>query len=291
MLLIFIQVCTSVYSLLSASNASDARVMERSLASLTGLARCPAGLDSILHGLFDGSFALLKGSIVGFVDSDGTLLQLLRLVVDYSENQLTRLKNNSCFELYKITYQVLQLFAKRFSMQDIVFCLSSNSQDSVTLFKNDALLLLLELLNNLSNKDFSFVEDSSEEFNQSFETEVRVVLLYGFQMMSLIVNVEVLTNYPITASKYYSFVGYICTTYMPEIVQWANEMSPAEGKQKLGDLVQQLLWAVSGSMEGAVARQALQVQMVHVLLESGLIYFLVFANLCYTPASLHAASQ
>jgi hypothetical protein len=228
--------------------------MERSLSSLSGLARCPSGLDPVLHSLFDGCFPVLKASIHKYAHSDVLLKLYLGLLRDFAEVQLSRLNNNSCFELYKNCYELLQLYAKRFASSDLH---SASMDEEAVHFKNESCWVLLELLNHLSSRDFSFSEDCSDALNRSFEEEVASVLLFGLQTMTPVITVDILRAFPLTADKYFSFVAFVAGTYMGSLVQWLNGLQPEEGRRRLFDIVQHLLWG-PGSYDAATARQALQ---------------------------------
>ena len=229
--------------------------------------RCSSGQDSTLHGLFDASWAILRASMRQYVDADDVLRPYLNLLQRYAEHQLSRLKSQSCMELYKTAYDVLDIYKKRFSHSSHTRNNNNNNSGGAAseedeggdqLFRNDACLSLLELLNHLSSKDFAFSEDCAEQINYSFEREVATVLLHGLEILLPIVTMDVIRNYPNISERFFSFCAFITASYAADIARWLNGLSAADNQYTLHELLLRLHCG-SNVLEAATARQALQV--------------------------------
>lgn len=141
----------------------------------------------------------------------------LTMLTDCAEHLISRLDNIACFELYKSSYEILEIYSCRFQ-----------SLDKTTLSNKSALLDtqaaqivdVLCLLNNLSTKEFSFSEDYTEEISQSFEAEIAEVLLRGIEFITPLISIEILDGYPVMSVKYFSFIAFLTSSLFNRIVQW-----------------------------------------------------------------------
>lgn len=222
------------------------------------LYRCSTGQDHFLFRLFDVCWPNLRASIRLYVDADDILKQYLTLLMLYAEHQLTRLPSTSCIALYQTTYEVLSIYHKRFALCEQR---SEHADEEAVLFRNEACLHILELLNHLSSKDFSFTEDCAESINLSFEQEISAVLLHGLELIIPILSTENLHTFPTTAEKFYGFVAFVTSSYVVEMARWLNAKAGTEGARILHEIILRLHCGAS-AVDSAAARSALQVRWV-----------------------------
>ena len=215
--------------------------------------RSPTGQDQILHSLVDACLPILKIEMLTYSDRDDIIKNYLFMLRDYAENQICRLNNKSCFELYKCSFELLQIYSSKFKT-------ATQSTHILTeeaiAFRNESILYILELLNELSSQEFSFSEDLPVDLSLSFEKEVSTVLFYGLQITIPIVTVEILQFFQKTADKYFLFISFITATYLSNLIIWIKALS--DGFDIFGCLIQQLMWGCS-NVDGTTARLALQV--------------------------------
>jgi hypothetical protein len=229
--------------------------------------------------------------------------KFLLLIKIYSENQLTRLNSQSCYELYKTFYEILLFINQKFSTSTTTTAITTNTNnntknmllfdinllsnfnsnnndndnnniDEILSYKNEIFLIILEILNNLSTNDFSFIEDVTNKINKNFELEAITILLHGLEIITKIIPSELLQLFPCTADKYFSFVSFITNAYINNLVFFVNNNSNnnnsssnsndindnfiIEKKIFFGKLVNKLKLFVC-SYDSNISRQALQV--------------------------------
>ena len=241
------------------------------------LCRVPIGFDDVLQPLLKSSFSFLRDRVKQFRDDEGLTSMHLAMLTDCAEHLISRLDNSVCYELYKSSYEVLEIYSYRFQSLDKTIL----SNKSALLNTHAAQIVdVLSLLNNLSTKEFSFSEDYTEEISQSFEGEIAEVLLKGVEFITPLVSVEILDGYPVMSVKYFSFIAFLSSSFFNRIVQWVYKnpqvygiqtsmidpyhfLKPLcmygliKGKDFLLQLLQQLLWAVTCS-SATVAKDSLQ---------------------------------
>eukprot|EP01038_Epipyxis_sp_PR26KG_P010083 gene10083-13549_t len=282
----FSQLCTAMFNQISNlinNDSSQANItqIERILACLRGLARCPKGQDVTLHNLFDSSLPVLHSHInQNYMSSDVIIESYILLIRDYAEFQLIRLNNNSCYELYKLSHQLLTIFQQRLSQQTnkkhqqsstsmtiMSSMMHSNNNNNLNQqevdFKNDLCLYIIELLNHLSTKDFSFNDDFAHHLNRSFEQEVSIVLLYGLQVIIPFISQATIQSLPIITEKYFSFISYIVNSYIDQFIHWihlSNDHNNTLDMKKIEVFQMLIQHLVNGTvlLDGATARIALQ---------------------------------
>lgn len=208
-----------------------------------------------MYALFDASWPILRASIRLYVDADDILKQYLTLLTLYAEHQLSRLPSTSCIALYQTAYEAFSIYHKRFSIAEQR---SENADEEAVLFRNESCLHILELLNHLSAKDFSFTEDCAEGVNQTFEQEISAVLLHGLELIIPLLSEENLRNFPTTAEKYYAFMAFVTSSYVVEMSRWLNAKQGGDGPRILREIVVRLHCGAS-AVEAPAARAALQV--------------------------------
>ena len=241
------------------------------------LCRVPIGFDDVLQPLLKSSFSFLRDRVKQFRDDEGLTSMHLAMLTDCAEHLISRLDNSVCYELYKSSYEVLEIYSYRFQSLDKTIL----SNKSALLNTHAAQIVdVLSLLNNLSTKEFSFSEDYTEEISQSFEGEIAEVLLKGVEFITPLVSVEILDGYPVMSVKYFSFIAFLSSSFFNRIVQWVYKNSQVygiqtsvidpyhffkplcmygfiKGKDFLLQLLQHLLWAVTCS-SATVAKDSLQ---------------------------------
>ena len=241
------------------------------------LCRVPIGFDDVLQPLLKSSFSFLRDRVKQFRDDEGLTSMYLAMLTDCAEHLISRLDNSVCYELYKSSYEVLEIYSYRFQSLDKTIL----SNKSALLNTHAAQIVdVLSLLNNLSTKEFSFSEDYTEEISQSFEGEIAEVLLKGVEFITPLVSVEILDGYPVMSVKYFSFIAFLSSSFFNRIVQWVYKnpqvygiqtsmidpyhfLKPLcmygliKGKDFLLQLLQHLLWAVTCS-SATVAKDSLQ---------------------------------
>lgn len=226
--------------------------------------KCPRGEDATLHALFDACWSrFLRANVALYGDgaADDVLLQYLQMLCVFSEHQLARLKSQSCRELYSASYQLLQLLKARFE-QLLREAQAGALREESTNFRNEACSQVLDLLNHLTSKEFSFTEDSLEATeNESFEGEVSAVLIFGLQVMVPMTTEAVLQGFPSTTAKFASFCAYFLASYVVDFAQWlAAALPPEESREAFAAVLNRLVWCAAFCPNGTAAREALQVR-------------------------------
>lgn len=181
--------------------------------------------------------------MVQYSDNEGLLTMYFFMLRECAEYFISRLDNVTCFELYKSSYGLLQLFSPPLRAGDASTTRSESIYD------------LLCLLNHLSTKEFAFSEDYTQEVSYSFEAEIAVVLLCGLEIIVPVVTVDTLEGYPATEEKYFSFIAFLTSAFFNQMIRWIYDS--AKGKEIWLQLIQHLLWGVT-SIRASSGREALQ---------------------------------
>ena len=250
--------CEAIFSQVQHINAKNANsvTMDTVLCSLRGIARSPKGFNVILQDLFDASLSVIHANIKQYLEHDNIFTSYLLVLKEYTEYQLTSLRNSSCLELYKICYSFLKVFCDRFSQS------ATNISETEFEFRNTSFLYTVELINNLSYKDFDFPDFDSTMGDmcdaKSFESETATVLYYGLEVMIPLLSEQMLSFSPKIAENYYSFVSYIFSLYGNYFINWAQGHEYKEVHKYFHTLIAQLLFGFK-NVDVQVGRQALQV--------------------------------
>lgn len=192
---------------------------------------------------------------------------------------MNKLRKKSTNTLYRASYAAILMFRERLKYSSVRASAGNNDSNGSlrdaeeSSAKNDLLLIMLELLNHLSTKDFLLdFDDVSTPHNghngisgsASEETiEVPTVLLNGMQVIVPVIDVAMLRDYPRTCDRYYSFTAFMCSTYSTELPSAISSQAPptVSGDEHvygfLNVLIQHLLWA-AGAIDSTTARLALQ---------------------------------
>jgi len=239
--------------------------VQQYVACLRGLATIPRGQDRVIYGLFDASlpvlaWALTHGGLGGEDDVTKAILLLLR---DFAEHKLAGLPHQSSLALYQTAMTALQTFSLRLKAAPVAAAGTAAAEEEIS-FRSDILLHILELLNHLSSKDFSFDDDEEVaiqgldcERGFSFHVTVAEVLLFGFEMVAQLVTPDVLRNYPATCERYLSFAAFLSSTYGEDLGSKLQKQDEAQARVLLSTLMQHLLWG-AGAIDASAARLALQ---------------------------------
>lgn len=176
-------------------------------------------------------------------DCDDLLRQFLNLLLNIGEYQLLNLSNNSCMEMYRTTYEIMQIFSQRFQITPT----ASVRSEEENMFKSELSILLLDVLNTLSIKDFEFFDDDKSDQYQSFENEISLILINGLEILLPMISVEILENYARVAERLFSFITFLSGNYMVKLVQWINQRFQNNthlnnSNTTLHDLLSRLLW-------------------------------------------------
>ncbi len=288
------------------------RMKRMILSCFTGLARSPNTNeeDLTLFQLFDAWWTWLSGHIqttpIGLNgklptttlslslflgDSDDLLISYTYLLRDFSEHQLPRLYDDtSSAKLYSAFASLLLHYTYRLSrssnntgstMSSNVTCKDKeDSNEEAIAFQSDSSLLLLDVLNHLSLKEFSLFDDTdnSEGTNsnpigggasvqQYFHSlagqggtlslqDIPRILLFGFETMLPLIKTDILLSFPLTAERYFSFVVFLCGSHLDLLVQWLNNHTSSY--QVCTMLIEQVIVGMTLT-DATTARMAFQV--------------------------------
>lgn len=253
------------------------------------------GRVQLIHSLFDQTIPIiLKDYHQVLRDHDDILKALLLLVHDYAEHQMAALSQYSATTLYVVTLALLTISSSRLQRPSIS---NSSSNDHINLqqqneqeYRSDIVLLLLQLLNHLSTKDFSIDDEEtvSSQVNDpsyipyldglitsflnqgiishqhnilsysqsSFVSIVSKVLVYGMTVFIQLLSADFLRSYPTTCNRYFSFISFLLSVYQ---VEFASELLVYQNNSinLLQILSDHLLWG-AGMIDTTVACMAFQ---------------------------------
>ena len=267
--------------------------VKRIIACLNGLAKAPPGQDETLQKLFDAFFQAItspnpsqghvsKGNSFQHLlkQQDEVLMLFAKMLRDYSEYQLSRLYDTSARLLYSTVAMVLSIFQQRLAVFQSFTLLLPSEQGNATSprrnqdvlyeenidFINEALHLLLEILNHLSTKEFLFSEypvmlspSSVMGTKTDAQHDIPSVLIFGLQMMIPLIQLPILTSYPPIVEKYLSFLLFLCNSSMKSLMIWWNHQLSAEQSLQYFVLLMKQLLIAMGGVDGTTARMAIQV--------------------------------
>jgi hypothetical protein len=224
------------------------------MAYLRGMATCQSrrdGQEKLLHSLFDKSFPILSWSMQFFKAFDDTIEEYILLVRDYAEIQLPALTKGSSLILYRSALSVLETLNGRFKQAVI-------DEESEAVFRSNALLRVLELLNHLATKDFLLDDDfNTNDVNDgNASATIADVLIYGLDFLIPIITPDLLRSFPLTCDRYFSFLSFMVSVYEDQLGLKISRLDENAGKIYLNTFVQHMLWG-AGAIDGCSARLAL----------------------------------
>ena len=198
----------------------------------------------------------------------------MQLLIIFTEIHISKLHSTSCLHLYTTSYEVFSLYNNRLH---IYISKAEQIDEESILFRNESCLYILELLNHLASKDFAFTEDCAENINEQFQNQIIIVLLHGFKLIFPIITIETMKNFPQTSEKFFSFLTFLLSSYIVNIVQWLNSLSIEENQNMLYQIIMRLYYG-SCMVDAPIARLSLQVSLYYILL---LLQLLLLLHILY----------
>jgi hypothetical protein len=274
-----IQNCNSKEEILQIQNKE---LLNKTIASLRGMARSPSlyGMDKILRQLYDYCLPIITFCLQFYNDAeaDDVIENVLSLLNDYSEYKLDALPQTSTLFLFRASLTALELLAKRIQTPLTAIALGSQiAIEEESSWRSRILLTSLELLNNLSSKDFSleYEDNDNDTINaanalqngnssnnndnnnssNTVEKEVSQVLIFGICSLVPTMSDTLLRDYPQLCDRYFAFISYIFNSYHDEISEHMQQSGIDISIIFLNTLFDHLLWA-SGGIESSAARYA-----------------------------------
>lgn len=198
-----------------------------------------------------------------YCNNDGITLIMAQLLSEYTANHILDLNSRSTMILFQTSEAFLS------TMKNRLIIINENSHEAEIVFKNEMIGVLLQLLNDLSSKDFLFFDDDDDDDNDDrshssgnrshlhVEEVVSSVLLLGLSIFIELISADNLRQFPETCDKYYSYISFIMNGYMKKFA--AILLGMEQGVSVLSTLFQHLLWGC-GSVRLSASRMALNVR-------------------------------
>ena len=187
-------------------------------------------------------------------DMDQILLFLTIMLGEYAESQLSSLSKNSVEILYYSSMNVLQLINKRFQKGPTNATVCPADEE---VYKSDILSQCLNLLNQLSTKDFLFTDDNNGSDSNSL-IPVSAVLFSGIEIVVPHITEQLLKPFLKLQDRYFTLLTFIMNTYIDVFAQRLLEMPITIASNYLSKILSICLWGM-GALESITARLALQV--------------------------------
>lgn len=251
---------TTTASSLSSVVDRNKYLFEVAMACMKGVAGSPRGKgkeEAIVHELFNVCLPVASTSITVYGTFDDMTKLFLLVLCRYAEFQLPYLDTRSSNILYSACLQLLQLFSVRLATVVAV----TNAEDVA--YRSDVIYHLLELLNHLSNKDFTFDDDDASRSDSGISNGVASIslsslLLLGLEVLLPLLSADLLRSFPKTCDRYYSFVAFVVSSHSKELALRFQQATSDSSVAFLSKLINEhLLWGSSG-IDTAAARLSLQ---------------------------------
>jgi hypothetical protein len=177
--------------------------------------------------------------------------------------------------------------------------ISQSSADTESSFRENYLTRCLELLNHLANKDF-FDFDPIDDLDASVpplfrttntnipsssgpvdqQAEVVNILLFGIEIISKIINADLLRSFPSVTEPYFSFLTYLFCSHEKAFCQrMISTHSPyPRYNNTLQLIVEQLLWG-AGAISSIAGRFALQGNLINMRISINCIIKLTYQTI------------
>lgn len=244
------------------------------------------GVSKTVHSLLDSCLTKLSASL-GHMFSpsqrnvfedvvDNVLMYYSIVLREYTEYQLPSMAASSTLVLYQTCGMQLQWICARVGALAQV-----NTAASITPHiscDNDFLVVLLQILNHLSTRDF-MLDDEHEALDntsiRNFEGQVASVMMTGYSSIINIINPSLLAHFPHTCERYFSFVCFMINGYDRQMSEYLGLMVPAafaapdmisvleqgvkQSSAHLSLLCEHSLWAVNNSPDAVVVRMSLNI--------------------------------
>ncbi len=238
----------------------------------------------------DALFPVVVGILQRFVDVDEVGREVLLLLRDCAEMQLPRLPLTTCRHLYHCVVMTIKGVGEGIRRDPLCLSLAAAKKSSlnsggnssggwgmsdgvategdILSVQSDQVLLILQLLNHLTTKDF-LLDDEDKGYiitgleQRSFEEQVASVLLQGLYLLIPLLTEQVLSSFPKTCERYFSFLALLVSSYESALVQLVRQsgvevVGVGVGVELFSSLVQQMVWAAA-AVDSVSAKKALQV--------------------------------
>lgn len=220
------------------------------------LCRTPAGQEDILFQLTDASWSWLKDCTAELSESEELLVDCSVLVKDFADHQLARIPESCCSNFYMAVVTLLSSYSSHLKTPANSSTSSAKENES---FAQGSCLLILDILNNLSIKEFIFTEQEVQSLlSYSNLQDLPAVLLFGLQIIVPVISLEFIRTSPALADKYLSFLSFVSGSHVERLFGWLNSMPEETGIKYVQAIMEQLMEG-SVLMDGNSARMALQV--------------------------------
>lgn len=276
------------------ANPSIIRDMEALLMYLYGLSRLQFSSNGInlqqrdmLHQLLDSALShcyaiVVKCATVLQFDIDAAFVYYLAFLRDYAEYQLSSLTPIYTLNLYKVIENSYPLIKKRLKLST-GGSTTSRQNDNNEVFESsysaDIFLIVLQILNHLTTRDF-MLSEADEQMTQKeieiFDSIVVNTLFSGLDLVFNYVTTPMLLNYPHVNLKYINFIQLLLSWYEKHMLEYVgctsqhlldlslvpnvNTCSNAVAmNSRLGILCTQLLWCIGNCFDFSVIRISLDI--------------------------------
>jgi hypothetical protein len=208
---------------------------------------------------------------------DDLITSYIILLRDYSELHLPNLKRSSSIVIYQCVNLLLPLIEKRIKQNITIGSVNNNANNTGNnnqsleeiSFRNNTVLLILQLLNHLTTKDLllddEVVDTNSQIYtilnispNISLEVLIGNVVLNGLMFFIPMMTADLLRSFPLTCERYFSFICYFMNIYEQIFAEYICTLSIEFAIDVMSKLFEHLLWS-AGAIDTISARMALNV--------------------------------
>lgn len=236
------------------------------------------GQDRVLFRFLESSLPITAWILSAFPSNDHITKQVLLFLRDIADVQLARLPLSCSVALYEASCIAIRHVFEQVNKAATTLAAGRSAQDA-ELHNSVCILLLLQLLNHLSTKDFLLDDDTTGECitatsERRFVMHVADVLLLGLEVMTQLVTPSILKAFPLAADRYFSFIVLLVGAFEREVGdRILNRPSRERGElaappaamlglepaRLYAILVEHSLWASTAIADSRTARLALQV--------------------------------
>lgn len=281
-----VQLCAAIRSqvealanALQAGQAADHHKgnLEAAMACLLGISSCPksavSNIEKHVHQLFNTCLPIIIWCVFKYSVHDDLINLCLSLLRNYSDAHLAILDPLSLSALYSCSLKSMELFASILQkFHDFSSISVGATLEEKISFRNDTVFNMLDLLNNLSLKELSLDDDSSDVvladamdmtvqlFGAMYRTIALCdVLIMGIELLVPVISADLLRNFPKTCDRYFSLIRFVASSYEQNLMVKVNQTET--GNDFLNKIIQHLLWGASAvdSSSANIALHAIQV--------------------------------
>ena len=255
----FEQICESV----SSKSGELKPLFDQNLSYLHGLSRVKlnkfdinSSCNELLAVAMDTCIPMVCRLLDAKYDQyDDVLQTFMTLLSDYSSVQIQTLSSKSSVIVFQAAIHSMKTLSTRMSRAATSSTISAQAKDVEELFRSQMISILLRLLNNLSDRDFTV--ENTESVNVDAESPLILQTLFlGLQSVVPFITVDILSSFPETAYSYFKFLLYLSRVYIIQFSSFLMQMSD-QGFRLMEVLFEQVLWA-AGAIDSTVARLALE---------------------------------